>query len=177
MSAVEEEDQKSAIVRLESDMMTVKSAVASIASEVRAITASISASQRTNWPMLISLGGMLLTLAGGLWCIIDLKSQNSLIPVLIANAISVKDREGIESQARANGESITVLRELMAANHEKYREIEGQFKTLGDGTNRFMAEQHRMNSELWNSGALGKIAPYPAGPFFFPSYSQHLPTP
>ena len=177
MSELEEEDQKSAIIRLESEVAGIKGAVASIASEVRAMSAAFSASQRTNWPMIISLVGMLLTVTAGVWYIIDLKSQNSLIPVMIANAISLKDREGLESRAHANSESIIVLREAMAANKEKYLGVEGQFKTLGDGTNRFMAEQHRMNSIIWNSGPLGKVAPYPAGPFFFPSYSQHLPNP
>lgn len=81
----------------------------------------------------------------------------------------------IHNQADENKGVIANLREVMAADKAKrdaeLTEQETQFASTENKLNSWMAEQHRLNSIMWNKH--GTLGDYPAGPFFFSNISQH----
>lgn len=145
-----------------------------IISELKSLTAVVGASQRTNWTQIISFASFVAILIGGAWAIIDLKNQVALAPVIAQGAISTQERQSLgrqaeELKAKIGGNDSEILR-----LHERFKEVETQFKNLGQDYNKFAAEQYRTNAILWS--ATGKLGEYPEGPYFFPSFSQHLPS-
>jgi hypothetical protein len=171
----EQEEISINLTRLDARVGVLESGIATMVVKIESLYNLFNASRQTNWPAVVGVASLALGLIGGAWVIIDLKSQNALMPVLIQNAISTKEREEIRGEVLQNRGALAQHGTEIARLGEKFREIEGQFKTLGQDHNLSVAEQHRLNYLMWN--ATEKLGTYPQGPHFFPSFSQHLPKP
>jgi hypothetical protein len=169
----EQEEISINLTRLDARVGVLENGLTSLGVKIDSLSSLFNASRQTNWGSIIGIATLLLGLIGGACVIIDLKSQNALMPVLIQNAISTQERGELNAEIINNRATISALQQDSARMFEKTREIEGQFKKLGDAHNTHVAEQARMNYVMWN--ATGKLGEYPQGPYYFPSFSQHLP--
>lgn len=171
----EQEEISINLTRLDARVGVLEEGMATLGVKIDSLASLFNASRQTNWPAVLGVVSLALGLIGGAWVIIDLKSQNALMPVLIQNAISTQERGDLREETIRNRATLTSLQSETGRVLEKFREVEGQFKKLGDDFNLHCAEQARTNAVIWN--ATGKLGEYPAGPYYFPSFSQHLPLP
>lgn len=169
------QDHQTKITQMDGRLGVLETVVQTLVAKIDGLAAALATSQRTNWPMLISLAGVMFVMIGGAWQLVELKTQVALAPLQAQGAISTEERQSLAKRADENRALILEHAVALGRTSEKLREIEQQFKRVGEGLNQFTAEQHRTNKIIWDSTE--KLGEYPAGPYFFPSYSQHLPSP
>lgn len=170
-----QQEQNTTLTRLDGRVGVLESGMKSLGVKIDTLAANVAASQRTNWPVLFTMASLMFVLVGGAWQLIDLKTQVALAPIQAQNAISTEERGTLARRIDENRGSVSTLSIDMGRMHEKTREIEQQFKRLGEAQNSFEAMQQRTNALMWN--ATEKLGAYPTGPYFFPNFSQHLPSP
>ena len=167
-------DLSTNVTRMDERINVLEASVGSLVMKIDGLAQTLNTSQRTNWPLIIAGLSILFVIVGGAWQVIELKTQVALAPVLAQNAISTEERQALFRQTDDNKRGLSTLASEVGRVFEKFREVEGQFKKLGDAHNTFVADQCRTNKVVWE--ATGKLGEYPSGPFYFPSFSQHLPT-
>lgn len=166
-------DYNTKVTQHEGRIGVLEAGFQTLVSKIDGLTAAMVNSQRTNWPMLISLAGVMLVMIGGAWQLVELKTLVALAPLQAQSAISTEERQTLARRSDENKSIILAHSVDIGRLMEKTREIEQQFKRLGEGLNYFSAEQHRTNKLLWDGNKT--MGEYPTGPYFFPSFSQHLP--
>jgi hypothetical protein len=175
----EQEEISVNLTRLDARIGVLENGFSTLALKIDSLSNLFNSSRATNWPLLLTVLSLFCTLAVGVWYFIEIKvrlnSAEALAPVLVQNALSVTERTELRTEIVGNRAQIATLQQESARMFEKTREIEGQFKKLGDAHNTHVAEQARVNYVIWS--ATGKLGEYPQGPYYFPSFSQHLPTP
>lgn len=171
----EQEEISINLTRLDARVGVLENGLTSLGVKIDSLSSLFNASRQTNWGSIIGIATLLLGLIGGAWVIIDLKSQNALIPVLVQNAISTKEREELMSEVIRHRSELAETRSEMST--EKARrtaeliEQETQFAAAENKVNASVAELHRILSVVWNKNP--DLGTYPSGPFYFSNISQH----
>lgn len=174
MSSSEHDDLQTSFTRLEGRVSGLEASMTDISADVKGLVQTFNSSQRTNWPLVLGAATMFCTLAVGVWYVIEMKSQVALAPIVAQSNVSSVERSDLRRDLNTIISDTTKTQSEIERLAEKFKEVETQFKASGNYTNLFIAGQHRTNAMIWN--ATGKLGEYPSGPFFFPSFSQHLPT-
>lgn len=128
----DDEETSVALTRLDARVGVLESGMASIGVKIDALSSMFNASRQTNWASVIGIASLILGIIGGAWVIIDLKSQNALLPVLIQNAISSEDRASnradLDATVRTLSEEVSSRRSGFAALQQQLTEAEGQHR-------------------------------------------------
>lgn len=128
----EVEETSVTLTRLDARVGALESGMASIGVKMDALTGMFNASRQTNWASVIGLGSLILGIIGGAWVIIDLKSQNALLPVLIQNAISTEERRSnrvdLDGAMQTLSDEVSSRRSGFAALQQQLTEAEGQHR-------------------------------------------------
>jgi len=176
-TTTEHEDMQTNFTRLDVRVSGLETALTSLVSEVKSLASTFNTSQRTNWPLLITAGGMFCTLAVGVWYVIDLKSQTALMPVLIQNAISTKERE--ENRNNLSKIEDILVREVssrssgFAALQQQTVEAETQHRMRDAVSN---IQYDNLMSHIRQLYVLTKTPP-PDSPSYHPSIGREINTP
>lgn len=158
---------------IESQLTTYGTRISTQEAKTDGMVQTMANASKPNWANFIAVAMLGAVLVGGAWQLVELKTQVALAPLQAQAAISTEERQSLAKRADENRSLILEHAVSLGRVFEKTREIEQQFKRVGEGLNHFTAEQNRTNKILWD--ATGKMGEYPAGPYFFPNYSQHLP--
>jgi len=165
------------VARQEQRLSGVENAVASMAADFKSFTQSFNTSRETNWPMLISIAGLVLVIIGGLWQIVDLKSQVALSPIQAQNAISVIERGELRREISGHSglisDEISHRKEALSALQQQLVEAETQHRTrdiVG------AKDYENVMSHIRVLYASMKL-PTPDSPSFHPSIGREISTP
>jgi hypothetical protein len=142
----------------------LETSVTNMASDIGHIKSVVDAMGRTNWPLIISGGGLVVGLLGGLFLTSSLQQENMALkskldvmayiqPVVVSAENSRSDRAALHSKVDENTEKISELAGRVDSNFSAFKssiaEAESQFKNVGTTANLRHAENQKMFSLLW----------------------------
>jgi hypothetical protein len=142
----------------------LETSVTNMASDIGHIKSVVDAMGRTNWPLIISGGGLVVGLLGGLFLTSSLQQENMALkskldvmayiqPVVVSAENSRSDRAALHSKVDENTEKISELAGRVDSNFSAFKssisEAEAQFKNVGTTANLRHAENQKMFSLLW----------------------------
>lgn len=127
--------------------------VSGLGKKIDALTAQVSAQQRTNWPLILSIGTVLLAVIGGGWKVVDLQNQltvaKELAPLVQQNAQSTEDRQELAARVDRLAQSVSGANASLAGLQAGVVEIETQFRGAGEIINLITARFQTDIARLW----------------------------
>ncbi len=142
----------------------LETSVTNMASDIGHIKSVVDAMGRTNWPLLISGGGLVVGLLGGLFLTSTLLQENMALkskldvmayiqPVVVSAENSRSDRAALHSKVDEITEKVSELAGRVDSNFAAFKssiaEAEAQFKNVGTTANLRHADNQKMFSLLW----------------------------
>jgi hypothetical protein len=153
----------------------VKEQGVQVGGKIESLSTQLSISQKTNWPLMLSIFFALAMLVGAAYKISDLQTQVTMSPIVAKAEISEKDRFEIRRDVQEIHSKISDLDSYRRVTDQKLTEVETQFRASDEARNVQFSEQQRMNNIIMQIGQgkdLKDIV-YPSGPYYFPHISDH----
>jgi hypothetical protein len=142
----------------------LETTVTSMASDIGHIKSVVDTMGRTNWPLIISGGGLVVGLLGGLFLTSSLQQENMALksklevmsyiqPVVVSAENSRSDRAALHAKVDDNTQKIAELRGKVDTNFSAFTssiaEAEAQFRNVGNISNLRHQSMETLISLLW----------------------------
>lgn len=142
------------LARLEEHVASLQNGQSRIEEALADLAHKFSQRERTNWPVLLTIVGLFLSLVtifagiaipsiGAFLLFTDLRSTNlvaqlrfqEIAPLTAASELSKRDRHELRSSMEANADKIAAGAQMDARMSEMLREVETQIKSIHDAAN------------------------------------------
>lgn len=131
--------------------------VSNLGRKIDSLANQVSASQKTNWPLILAAAALTGTIIGGGWTVVDLQNRltvsESVSPLKASISASESERGNISDRLDRLSSAVGEVREraasLQANAAAVQMEIETQFRAIDNTVNSDRAEAYRMFGMLW----------------------------
>lgn len=149
-----EESDAERIVRVESDIATLKGSVANIQETLRTMNGKLSDIGKPNGMLIIGLLTVVLSVggmaAGTLLYVTKSEITNQVTPVALKAASSETDRHRLNDQVYRNVSDIAEVKQMVMIERERGVERETQNRALAQFSNMRQSQNMQLFGVLWN---------------------------
>lgn len=142
------------VTRIESAIDSFREFAHTSQSQLSAINDKLSQRERTNWPVLLSIFGLIITMAIGAFFVVKQEISTRATPLEAAARVSESDRGRLNQEvSMLRGEVVSGKAEisnLRTGLGEQLKEIETQFRAVSQLSNTRTAYNQQMFGLLWH---------------------------
>ena len=141
------------VTRIESAIDSFREFAHTSQSQLAAINDKLSQRERTNWPVLLSIFGLVITMAVGAFFVVKQEISTRVTPLEAASRVSESDRGKLNQEvSMLRGDVVGTkadVSNLRTGVGEQLREIETQFRAVSQLQNTRTAYNQQMFGLLW----------------------------
>jgi hypothetical protein len=127
--------------------------VSGLGNKIDALTAQVSAQQRTNWPLILSIGTVLLAVIGGGWKVVDLQNQLTVAmevgPLQSDLRASNAEQDSLSESVERIRNGQAEIRGSISTVTQKISEMEVQDCAISDNARLAFGSLRQLLAVLW----------------------------
>lgn len=128
--------------------------VSNLGSKIDSLANQVSASQKTNWPLILAAAALTGTIIGGGWTVVDLQNRltvsESVSPLRASQSASDAEQRSISDRVDRLSTSIVDNRAGLAAVSQQISEMEVQDCAISDNARAALGSLRQMVAVLWS---------------------------
>lgn len=138
---------------LKRDYAGLHADVSSLVNKIDNLSTQVAAQQRTNWPLILATGTVLLAVVGGGWRVVDLQNRltvaQAISPLEARLARDEEDSADIQGRLERQSVAVSANTKDVSEIRRDLREVETQFCALSNIVNLRDASHGRLVDQLW----------------------------
>lgn len=141
------------VARLEVSLAGFHEFTVSVQAKLSAIDEKLATRERTNWPVLLSCFGLIVTIAGGAFFVVKQEIGSKIAPIDARSQVSEIDRQKLNSTVAINSDKVSLVDQKVmvhdAANRATLTGVETQDRAIAQFANLRAAHNQQILGLLW----------------------------